>query len=175
MSYLKKLLLPDERIVHIATLHWVIFLPGLMMTVVGGLVGFMSYDIVGRVVGPTMVPYLGRLVAGFALVSALAGLGLLIGALVRQSATELAITNRRLIAKYGFISRSTFEIMVNRVTGVNFDQTICGRILGYGTILVHGAGGDVSPFDIVSNPQIFQRALMDVVEHGTRDFSPNRS
>ena len=145
------------------------------MTVVGGFVGFFSYDIVGLVLGGKLAPLLGRIIAGGALVSSLAGLGLLIGALVRQSATELAITNRRLIAKYGFISRSTFEIMVNRVTGVNFDQTIGGRILGYGTILVHGAGGDVSPFDIVANPQLFQRALMDVVEHGSRDFFPNRS
>jgi uncharacterized membrane protein YdbT with pleckstrin-like domain len=88
--------------------------------------------------------------------------------MVRQSSTELAITNRRLIAKYGFISRATFEIMINRVTGVNFDQTVMGRILGYGTILVHGAGGDISPFDVVANPQLFQRALMDVLEHGGR-------
>jgi len=166
MSYLSKMLLPDERVVYIATLHWIIFVPGLCMTALGGFAGFYSYDLVGFFMGPSMVPVFGRVVAGVAFVMALAGLGLLIGALIRQSATELAITNRRLIAKYGFISRSTFEIMINRVTGANFDQTITGRLLGYGTILVHGAGGDISPFDVVSNPQLFQRALMDVLEHG---------
>jgi len=166
MTYLNKMLLPDERILHIATLHWIIFVPGLMLTAIGGIGGFYSYEIVGRLLGPSVVPLLGRIVSGIAFVCALAGFGLLIGALVRQSSTELAITNRRLIAKYGFISRSTFEIMTNRVTGVNFDQTITGRLLGYGTILVHGAGGDISPFDGVTNPQLFQRALMDAVEHG---------
>lgn len=168
MSYLSKMLLPDERVVHIATLHWVIFIPGMLLTLVGGIVGFFSYNLAGLVLGPSLVPIVGRVVAGGALVCALAGLGLLLGALVRQSATELAITNKRLIAKYGFISRATFEIMINRVTGVNFDQSIMGRILGYGTILVHGAGGDISPFDVVTNPQLFQRALMDVLEHGKR-------
>ena len=166
MSYLQKQLLPDERIIHIATLHWIIFVPGLSLTLIGGTGGFFSYDLVGLFLGPSMVPLLGRIISGVSLVFALAGLGLLLGALVRQSATELAITNRRLIAKYGFISRSTFEIMINRVTGVNFDQSIMGRVFGYGTVLVHGAGGDVSPFDIVANPQLFQRALMDAVEHG---------
>jgi uncharacterized membrane protein YdbT with pleckstrin-like domain len=165
MTYLQKMLLPDERVVYIAVLHWVIFVPGLFLTAVGGIVGYYAYDIVSLVMGPSMVPLIGRIVAGGAFVFALAGLGLLIGAIVRQSATELAITNRRLIAKYGFISRSTFEIMINRVTGVNFDQSITGRILGYGTILVHGAGGDISPVDVVSNPGLFQRALMDVLEH----------
>jgi len=49
--------------------------------------------------------------------------------------------------------------------GRQFRSTITGRILGYGTVLVHGAGGDISPFDVVANPQLFQRALMDAVEH----------
>ncbi len=166
MSYLTKMLLPDERIVHIATLHWIIFVPGMALTAVGGIGGLYSYDIVGFLLGSNIAPLLGRIVAGISLVFALAGLGLLMGALVRQSSTELAITNRRLIAKYGFISRSTFEILINRVTGVNFDQTITGRLLGYGTVLVHGAGGDISPFDGVTNPQLFQRALMDALTHG---------
>ncbi len=166
MTYLQKMLMPDERVIYIAVLHWVIFVPGLLLTAIGGIAGFYSYDIVDLIVGPAMAPLLGRIVAGGAFICALAGLGLLIGALVRQSATELALTNRRLIAKYGFISRATFEIMINRVTGVNFDQSITGRLMGYGTILVHGAGGDISPIDVIANPRLFQRALMDVLEHG---------
>ena len=166
MSYVSKLLLPDEKIVHIATLHWIIFVPGMLLTAMGGTVAFFSPDLAAFIPLPALAPVSHRIIAGISLVFSLAGLGLLVGAIVRQSATELVITNRRLIAKYGFISRSTFEILVNRVTGVNFDQTITGRILGYGTVLVHGAGGDISPFDGVSSPQVFQRALMYVLEHG---------
>lgn len=168
MSYLQKLLLPDERIIYIATLHWIIFVPGMFMATAGGLASYYSYDLATLFAPPNLAAIAGRIVAGGAFVLAVLGLGLLMGAVVRQSATELAITNRRLIAKYGFISRATFEILVNRVTGVNFDQTITGRILGYGTILVHGAGGDISPFDVVANPQLFSRALMDVLEHQQR-------
>lgn len=169
MSYLQKMLLPDEKIIFIATIHWVIFVPGLCLTAFGGIFGHYSYDIVRFLLGSNYMPVIGKIGAGISLLSALCGLGLLIGAVVRQSATELAITNRRIVAKYGFISRSTFEIMINRITGVNFDQSIMGRILGYGTILVHGAGGDISPFDVVTNPQLFQRALMDVLNANSKN------
>lgn len=165
MSYVSKLLLPDEKIVHIATLHWIIFVPGLILTALGGTAAFLSHDLAGFLPIVALATMSQKIIAGIGLVLSLAGLGLLLGAVVRQSATELVITDRRIIAKYGFISRATFEILINRVTGVNFDQTITGRVLGYGTVLVHGAGGDISPFDGVSNPQIFQRALMYVLDH----------
>lgn len=169
MSYLQKQLLPDEKIVHIATLHWIIFVPGLLFTGLGLVISFWGYHIANILIGSTMLSTVfAKVITGGGLVCAVAGLILLIGSTMRQSATELAITNRRLIAKYGLISRSTFEIMINRVTGVNFDQTMMGRLLGYGTVLVHGAGGDISPFDVLANPQLFQRALMDVVEHSRR-------
>ena len=165
MSYLQKMLLPDERVVYIATLHWVIFIPGLLLTIIGGFCGYYSYDVANLLPGHSLAPYFGKIISGVSLMFAVLGLALLSGAVVRQSSTELAITNLRLIAKYGFVSRSTFEIMINRVTGANFDQTIAGRLLGYGTILVHGSGGDISPFDLITDPQSFQRALMDRLEH----------
>ncbi len=137
----------------------------MLLTIVGGLAGYYSYDIVGHVVAEKFVSITGRALAGAATLFSFVGLVLVLGALVRQSSTELAVTNKRLIAKYGFISRATFEIMINRVTGVNFDQTIMGRLFGYGTVLVHGTGGDISPFDVVANPQGLQHALMDILEH----------
>ncbi|MFA5041093.1 MAG: PH domain-containing protein [Bdellovibrionales bacterium] len=164
-SYLEKALLPEEKLLYIATLHWIIFLPGLFLTVTSGIIGFFSYDIAGSLLGETYVSSIGRALAGAAMLFAIFGFFLLCGAVIRQSSTELAITNKRVIAKYGFVSRSTFEIMINRIAGVNFDQSVMGRIFGYGTVLVHGTGGDVSPFDVVANPQRFQHALMDILEH----------
>jgi len=162
MSYVKQVLLPGEKVVHIATIHWIIFLPGMLLTGIGGIITFLGNPLLSLL--PWSVPILNQIVAGIGLVISVVGLALLLGAIVRQSSTELAITNQRLIAKYGFVTRATFEIMMHRVTGVNFDQNISGRLFGYGTILVHGTGGDISPFDVISNPQIFQRALMYALE-----------
>ena len=171
-SYIDKALLPDERIVYFAHLHWVLYLKGLMITIFGGVLGFYSHAIVNAIFGTNFGSYLGKPLAGAALVIVIMGTALLAGAYLRQTSTELAVTNRRIIAKYGFISRTTFEIMISRVTGSNFEQTMVGRVMNYGTILVHGAGGEISPFDMVAHPEEFQRALMFVLEHVQSGFMP---
>jgi uncharacterized membrane protein YdbT with pleckstrin-like domain len=163
MSYINKILAPGERIVYIGALHWVIYLNGLLLTVLGGILGHDSYRIVGNFLDQEDTLTVGRVLAGISFVVVLIGIGMLIAAFVRQSATELVITDRRVVAKYGIVARVTFEIMVDRITGANFDQTIVGRLLNYGTILVHGAGGEISPIDLVSDPQGFHRALMGVI------------
>ena len=167
MSYVEKALLPDEQIVYAATLHWIIYVPGLAFTIIGGLLGHYSFDILGYLFGTSFANFLGRPVAGGGLIIVLIGIVFLGGAYIRQTSTELAVTNRRIIAKYGFVSRTTFEIMINRITGSNFDQTIGGRLLGYGTVLVHGAGGDISPFDKIADPEEFHQALMLVMGRGS--------
>jgi uncharacterized membrane protein YdbT with pleckstrin-like domain len=165
MSYVEKVLMPDEQIIYSAALHWIIYLQGLSITIAGGLAGFYSYPALAFLFGPNIAQEFARAVTGATLLVVLAGVMLLIGAYIRQTATELVVTNRRLIAKYGFISRVTYEIMLSRITGANFDQTVTGRLLGFGTIWVHGAGGDVSPIAGVANPQLFYRALMSALEH----------
>ena len=171
-SYIEKILLPDEQVFYAGTLHWIVFIPGLFITAGGGLFAIYMPRLFSMFLGDEFARNVHYLTAAAAAVILLCGLIILIGAYIRQNTTELAITNRRIIAKYGFISRATFEIMISRITGCNFDQTILGRILGYGTIIVHGAGGDISPFDVVSDPQGFHKALISVL--GKQSNAPSR-
>jgi hypothetical protein len=165
-SYVQKVLAPDERVVYAAVIHWIIYVQGLMFTAAGGLLAFYGPTIISKVFDtPGAAEHLTKPIGLIAGLLVIAGLSLLMGAYIRQNSTELVVTNMRVIAKYGFVSRATFELMLNRVTGVNFDQTIGGRILGYGTIIVRGAGGDISPIDLVSDPQTFHNRLMSAVEH----------
>ncbi len=48
--------------------------------------------------------------------------------------------------------------------GANIDQTVLGRILGYGTVMVKGTGGGISPIDHVANPYRFHSHLMRTIE-----------
>ena len=171
MAYVEKILLPDEHIVYAATLHWIIFLHGLFITAAAGIVCYISNPFLRFALGDRLGGELAKPIALVCLVAVLSGVALLLGAYIRQSSTELVITNKRLIAKYGFISRTTFEIMVNRITGANFDQSVAGRLLGFGTVLVHGAGGEISPIDQVQDPQLFYRALVSVLEK----YQPHRA
>lgn len=170
-SYVEKILLPDERIIYAATIHWMIYLQGLIMTAFGGLMAFCSYPILAMLFGPRVGQDFTKPIGTIAMVVVLVGVALLLGAYIRQTSTEIVITNKRLIAKYGFISRTTFEILMNRITGANFDQPVTGRILGFGTIFVHGAGGEISPISQVENPQLFYRALISVLEKHQPDYA----
>ena len=95
------------------------------------------------------------------------GLILLIMAYIRYQSTELAITNRRVIAKFGFISRRTIELNLNRIEGIEVMQTIPGRILDYGSLLMSGVGSLKEPIHGISQPMEFRKAFMNAVEnHG---------
>src|ERR1700756_3632623 len=57
------------------------------------------------------------------------GVVFLVMAWVRVRSTELAITNRRVIAKFGFIQRHTVEINLDKVEALRVDQSVWGRVL----------------------------------------------
>ncbi|MBC7697166.1 MAG: PH domain-containing protein [Bacteroidia bacterium] len=91
------------------------------------------------------------------------GLGLifLVIAYIRYKTTELAFTNKRVIAKFGFISRHTIEININKVESIQVNQNIWGRIFNYGTLILSGAGTPQAPIPGISNPIQFRRAFME--------------
>lgn len=146
MSYVNDTLLPGERIVLMGQVHWVVFVAGtLMLALSAYLMMFMDQGVVGFVVGV------------FGLFSFLKGL-------IYYYTTELAITDRRVIAKFGLISRVTFELNLTRVTSLTVDQSIGGRIFNYGNIAVIGMGGMSTPIRDIVNPLEFRRLVLGEVE-----------
>jgi uncharacterized membrane protein YdbT with pleckstrin-like domain len=73
--------------------------------------------------------------------------------------SEFAITSKRVIVKIGLISRQTLELNLQRVESVSVDQSILGRLLGYGTITIIGTGGTREPFHRIANPLEFRKAV----------------
>jgi uncharacterized membrane protein YdbT with pleckstrin-like domain len=161
--YLDRSMLKGEHIVYAAQLHWIVYHVGFWTTLWGALIGhfvpllvrfLLGDDIASFVVKPIMYISIGIIVLGAFQ---------LIFAFIRQVSTELVITNQRVIAKHGFISTTTFEVMLSKVEGANIDQTVFGRLLGYGTVMVKGTGGGISPIDHVADPYKFHARLMDVL------------
>ena len=91
------------------------------------------------------------------------GLGLIfwIIAFIRYKTTELAFTNKRVIAKFGFISRQTIELNISKVESIQVNQGILGRIFNYGTLVISGAGNPQAPIPGISDPMSFRRAFME--------------
>jgi uncharacterized membrane protein YdbT with pleckstrin-like domain len=102
---------------------------------------------------------------GFVLLFAF-GLGILlwIVAAIRIYTTELAITDRRIIAKFGLISRSTVELRLEKTESVQVVQSIFGRLFNYGSIVVSGAGAPQAPIPGISAPLDFRARLNAILE-----------
>lgn len=108
---------------------------------------------------------LGGHVAGAILLLPL-GIGLFWGlwAWIKYKSTELAITNKRIVAKFGFISRHTVEINLLKVESIQVSQSFWGRLFNFGSLLISGAGNPQAPIPGISNPMGFRKAFMETQE-----------
>lgn len=91
-------------------------------------------------------------------------LTLFIAPLIDNWTSEYAITNKRVIVKIGLIRRKTLEMNLSKIESVNVDQSIAGRILGYGAITIIGTGGTRETFSDISDPMRFRRIFQECVD-----------
>ena len=89
------------------------------------------------------------------------GLTFWLVAFIRYKTTELAFTNKRVIAKFGFISRHTVELNISKVESIQVKQGILGRIFNFGTLIISGAGIPQAPILGISEPMAFRRSFME--------------
>ena len=91
-----------------------------------------------------------------AVIFALLALSTGLRAFIRRATTELAVTDHRVIYKTGLLARHTTEMNRDKVESVDVDQTLLGRIFGYGTIVVRGTGGSLEPIRNIGDPLTFR-------------------
>lgn len=144
MSYISQVMEDGEELIHQAKVHWIVFLNSVIYAVVAGVGIWFG-------VKPDMELFL-LLTLGFGF----AAVTSLVLAFLTRISTELAVTDRRIISKEGFIRRETSEIDRSKVEGVNVNQSVLGRVLGYGTVGVTGTGGKISPMDNIADPITFR-------------------
>lgn len=134
-AYVDSNLLPGEEVIAKAKLHWAIFIvPGLLV-----LLGFMMGK-AGAVVG-----LVGALWGGYRFLI--------------YSTTELALTNKRVIAKSGIVRRNVIDVANAKVEGVTYHQGIIGRIFGYGSVVVRGTGVGQVPIPFIGRPEYFKQEV----------------
>ena len=162
-SYVESILLPGENLEYAGQLHWIIFVPGVFCCFVGSIL-CLSPETLNRLLGIALDGGIRTALLFIGVSTVVCGVLMLGNAYLRLVSTELVVTNRRVISKTGFISRNTFEVMLNRVEGANIDQSIWGRILNFGSIWVHGTGGGVTPIYHVMDPVSFKKVLLTWVQ-----------
>ena len=65
---------------------------------------------------------------------------------------HMGLTNRQLIYKEGLIRRETKEMLLSQLETVDVNQSVLGRILGYGTLEIAGTGGSRVVFRDIDKP-----------------------
>lgn len=144
MSYISQVLEDGEELIHQAKVHWIVYLNSVVYALISGTSIWFGLK-------PDM-----QLVFLLAFAFGIAAVTSLVLAFLTRISTELAVTDRRIISKEGFIRRQTSEIDRSKVEGVNVKQSVLGRVLGYGTVGVTGTGGKISPMDNIDDPIAFR-------------------
>ena len=146
MSYLQKVLEPNETVLYRTTVSWTLYIPGLLVLAIAVAVAIAS------AVDASFQPW-GYILA---VIVALAALWLLVRVWFRRWTTEIAVTNRRIILKRGFIRRHTIEMNMDKVESVDVDQSLLGRLLNYGDVIVRGTGEGFEPLRMIDAPLRFR-------------------
>lgn len=152
MAYYTKVLQPDERVLVVGRLHASIYTHAVLILALA----------VAVAIGAFWVPdQNGQHVAWIA-AAAIGVVGLLafLGAAIRRHATEIVVTDRRVIFKRGILSRYTVEMNVSKIETVDVEQGIGGRLLGYGTVLIRGTGSGIEPLRGVGHPLAIRNAII---------------
>ena len=142
MSYIDENLLPEERVVYRAALHWIVFAHALLVMVAG----------VALFIALPGAPPVGTVVL-------LVGLVMLVPPFVARQTTELGVTTKRVIVKTGLIRRRTLELLLRQVEAISVDQSLFGRLLGFGSITLTGTGGVREVFHTVGDPLELRRRI----------------
>jgi uncharacterized membrane protein YdbT with pleckstrin-like domain len=90
--------------------------------------------------------------------------GAAITGVVRQSSTEMAVTNRRVLMKSGMFGRRTVELMLSKVESIGVDQGVLARMAGYGRVVVRGTGGTHELFERIDRPLEFRRQVQEQID-----------
>ena len=88
--------------------------------------------------------------------------------MIIRATTEIAVTNHRLILKRGLVARNVRELRVENIESVEVKQSVLGRVLHYGRVIIYGTGvGEIKLPALVSDPIDFRRAVLKARESTT--------
>jgi hypothetical protein len=106
------------------------------------------------------------------------GVGLikLVKALIYALTSELVVTSQRVIGRQGWIRRRTMDIRHIRFESFETDdQSVLGRILGYGTLTAHGSGGTTFTLHSVFYPLKYRDEANRIMDFYARPSMPTNS
>lgn len=155
-GYVEKTLASEEQILHRANFNWTYsFFPVMWFSLGGASLALIAY---AQYIGGVSFAELevGWWSAGIA---SLCGLLILANHLIILMTTEIVVTSFRFVYKTGLISRQTQEVSLGKIEEITLRQSIWGRLLDYGHLVLRGTGVGVIELPALDNPIQLRRLI----------------
>lgn len=157
MSYIRKSLADNESVHYIAQFHWLNYAVAYGAMIIGFIVAITAFS--------TDHPTAAVIFAIFSVI-------LFILLMIPIWTTEIGVTNQRVIYKTGLMQRETDELQLNSVEQVELDQSILGRVFGYGILRISGTGQEEILLPALANPLDLRKALQEAMAHAQGITAP---
>jgi Bacterial PH domain len=166
LSYVEKNLVEGETLLYQTRHHWIVLLGPALLSLLLGVLGLgLLGESIASMAGKSQASGSSGSNAGglgiIGLVLLVAAAGTVAYGIAKRNATEMAVTNKRVLIKTGLASRRTLDVMLSRVESIGVEETVIGRLLSYGTVVVRGTGGTPEAFVMIDHPQEFRRAVQE--------------
>lgn len=165
----KIVLWKDEKIIYSASLHWFDYIIALL--IIGIPIYFLGFE------SSLLKTYLNQidfsqdyssyLKLGLQVILGL-GILKLLRTLWQRLTTTLMITSHRIIAKFGLIFRKELGMTHAQFEHLEVEQSIFGKIFGFGTIKIRGYKDTIGEINLHINniavPKIFEKRLIRILK-----------
>ncbi len=155
-GYLKKLLAHEEKVLLIGHQHWLVL--------AGHIFGALVFVLLVLVGVSAVWFYQGQAHPEVAYGYALAALALptLWWRILSWRNHEYVVSTRRIIQLSGVFNKDVIDSAIDKITDLRTDQTLLGRILGYGDVEVLTASeAGKNAIRMIAKPLEFKRAMLD--------------
>ena len=174
MSYVNDNLMPNEKVLFSAQFHPAIFLPAVVSFLFTILIGIFAFSPAGQTCSADSNPFHGfhyvfmpfRAAFIYSIVLGLQGI-------IIMFTTEFAVTNRRVVAKTGFIRRHTLEMLLTKIESVAVNRIFLGRMLNFGVVTVTGTGGE-GMFSGDWEPFVVRKKISQIIEQYGQSNAPQQ-
>jgi uncharacterized membrane protein YdbT with pleckstrin-like domain len=150
MSYIDGNLLEGEQVVYRTRLHWLLYLGPVVVIVA------------------VLLPidwFLGSSTwRGYAWIPLALGALLMLATVIKRRGSDFAVTNKRVMMKVGVFHTRSIELLLHKIEAIAVEQSLVGRIFGYGDIVITGSGGTKEAFSHIQAPLAFRRAVQSVTD-----------
>ena len=154
MSYLVSNLGRGEEIISKGEVGKAAIIPTAIISGLCFFIPFFLIGLVGREIGFVLIAFIEGIIMG-AICS--------LPAYLMIKNTELGLTNKKILGKYGVINTKAMDSPIGKVNSVTVEQGLGGKIFGYAKIVISTSSGGYT-FNYIKNADSFRAAVMEQID-----------